>query len=72
MRDLSPRQKEVLDYIVEAIDDTGRSPKIGDIMKACNHAHPSSVAKVLDALERKGCIERTPRRWRGIHVICST
>ncbi|AKI96489.1 transcriptional repressor LexA [Kosmotoga pacifica] len=65
---LTERQKEILEYIENFIKLNGYPPSIRDICRDFNIASPRGVAKHLEALEKKGYIERTGVS-RGIRVI---
>lgn len=69
MLDITERQRDVLDFIFDEIQDRGRAPTIGEIMAACKYRHDSPVLKVLLALEKKRYISRATRRHRGIEVL---
>ncbi|MBO8166211.1 MAG: transcriptional repressor LexA [Thermotogae bacterium] len=65
---LTERQKEILEYIENFIKLNGYPPSIRDICNDFGIASPRGVAKHLEALEKKGYIERTGVS-RGIRVI---
>ena len=64
---LTPRQKEVLDFITANMHLY--SPTIREIAKEFSFRSPQGVIVHLDALERKGWIRRVPNRVRGIEVL---
>lgn len=63
---LSPRQKEMLDYIEEFISKNGYAPAIRDIKGELNISSTSVVAYNLKALKEKGWINREGKVSRGI------
>lgn len=69
MRDLTPRQREVLNYIAAFIDDEQRPPTIRDVQRYFNFASPNGVLCHLEALDRKGWIQRSRGSSRGIRLL---
>jgi repressor LexA len=67
---LTPRQRKVLEVIVENVERRGYPPSMREIGEAVGLTSPSSVAHQLGALERKGYLRRDPNRPRAIEV-CS-
>jgi repressor LexA len=65
---LTERQREILEYIEKFIKLNGYPPSIRDICRDFNISSPRGAAKHLEALEKKGYIERTGVS-RGIRVI---
>lgn len=55
---LTPKQKQVLEYVRQYIQDRGLAPSLRDIMNALALSSPSTVHRHLAELERKGYIER--------------
>lgn len=55
---LTPKQKEVLDYIRRILLEKGYAPAYRDIAKEFKLKSEGSVAQYLDALEEKGYISR--------------
>jgi SOS-response transcriptional repressor LexA len=63
---LTPRQKEVYDYIRYYIQNNQRAPYIREIQEACRiQSHKGVIDKLL-TLERKGYIRRKLNKHRGI------
>lgn len=58
MDDLSPRQREILDFLVATVDQTGVFPSYREIGRALGIGSTNGVSDHLKALERKGYIER--------------
>lgn len=69
---LYPRQKEILDFIKQYIQKIGSSPTLKQIAEAMNLNSLATVSEHLDALEKKGLIERMFGEARGIRVIDDT
>lgn len=63
---LTERQNEILQFILEHMAAQGSPPTIREIGLRFGIASPRGVADHLRALERKGCIERSRRKSRGI------
>jgi len=66
---LSPRQKEVLDFIVEQISQKNYPPSVREIGQALGLRSSSTVHAHLKALERKGYIYRDPAKPRAIEIL---
>jgi repressor LexA len=71
---LTDRQQEVLDFIVKYIEDKGYPPTIRDMQEGLGIGSLRGVTIHLDALHKKGFIERIssrngPRTSRGIRVL---
>lgn len=66
---LTPRQREVLDLLIAAIDSTGVTPSFQEIVDAANLASKSEVSRILAALEQRGWIERQHNRARAIRIL---
>jgi len=66
MRELTTRQKEVLELIQDFIRDTERPPTRAEIADALQFRSVNAAEEHLRALERKGAIELSPGTSRGI------
>jgi repressor LexA len=62
------RQGEVLEFVEEYITAWGYAPSYDDIRKALGLSGRSHVDYYLDALEKDGQIERTPRTPRSLRL----
>ncbi|MFC2030726.1 transcriptional repressor LexA [Chloroflexota bacterium] len=67
-RDLSERQQKILDFIREFIGERSFPPTIREIGQTVGISSTSVVKYNLDALERKGFIERDGEISRGIRL----
>ncbi len=67
-RDLTVRQRKVLDVIRSSVSERGYPPSIREIGDAVGLTSTSSVAHQLRALERKGYLRRDPNRPRAVDV----
>lgn len=66
-KDLTKRQRSILEFIIRCIRDNGCPPTIAEIGEEFGIASTNGVNDHLNALERKGFIERAAKA-RGIHV----
>lgn len=67
MKELTDRQKKVLDFVLTYIDKHGYPPSVRDVARAFRIT-PRGAMINLDALERKGYITRG-RKARSIRVL---
>jgi repressor LexA len=68
MRDLTPRQAEVLNLIRRHLAETGYPPTRADIAAELGFRSPNAAEEHLKALARKGAIEMIPGTSRGIRL----
>lgn len=68
-RPLTDRQKEVLEFISKHVANQGYPPSIREIGKEFGIRSTNGVRGILQALERKGEIRRSPHLSRGIELI---
>jgi len=68
MRELTPRQRQILFLIQRVIHDTGMPPTRAEIAKALKFRSVNASEEHLRALERKGAIELLPGTSRGIRL----
>jgi repressor LexA len=68
MEDLTRRQREVLGFICEFVEENGYPPSHEEIQFEVGLSSKSHVHFYLKALEREGYIERTPNIPRGIRL----
>ncbi len=69
MRDLTPRQQEILQLIRQHIEDTGFPPTRMDICSALGFKSPNAAEEHLKALAKKGVITLTSGASRGIRLM---
>ena len=67
-RDLTQRQRQVLEHIIEHIREEGRPPTIAEIGTRFGITSTNAISDHLIALERKGFIERSNNKARGIYI----
>ena len=65
---LTPRQRAVLAFIRESVDERGYPPSVREIAEAVGLTSPSSVAYQLKALETLGLLRKDPNRPRALVV----
>ena len=74
MIDLSPRQRELLQFLEDRIENSGVFPSYREIGNALGINSTNGVSDHLKALERKGFIERvgTPGLSRSMRIVKGT
>ena len=65
---ISNKQKEILEYIKEAILKQGYPPAVREICEAVHLKSTSSVHSHLETLEKNGYIRRDPTKPRAIEI----
>jgi repressor LexA len=68
MNEITPRQKEVLDFISDYLERHGYPPTLREIAEHLGVNGTLGVMKHLNALERKGFIRKTAGSSRGITI----
>ena len=68
MRELTPRQKEILEMIQEFIGETGMPPTRAEIARQLGFKSANAAEEHLRALQRKGVLELLPGASRGIQL----
>ena len=68
MRELTPRQKQILNLVQKVMVDTGMPPTRAEIAKTLKFRSVNAAEEHLRALERKGVIELLPGTSRGIRL----
>lgn len=63
------RQRQILDFIAQYIQQYGYSPTLQEIAKALGVSSLATVHEHLEAMERKGVIKRFDGSVRGIEVL---
>ena len=66
---ITPRRREILEYIKRYIDVHGHSPTLAEIGSRFGLKSPASVHQILKSLESEGLIHRIPNVSRGIQVV---
>jgi repressor LexA len=68
MRELTPRQSQILDMIQEFINETGMPPTRAEIARELGFRSANAAEEHLRALQRKGVLELVPGASRGIQL----
>lgn len=69
---ITPKQKEILEYIKQNIVKKGYPPAVREICEAVNLKSTSSVHSHLETLEKNGYIRRDPTKPRTIEILDDT
>jgi repressor LexA len=67
--ELSPRQREILEFVNRHVDAHGYPPTVREIGQAVGLTSPSTVHAHLDKLETAGLIRRDRTKPRALEVI---
>lgn len=65
---LTERERDIYNYIVNAIRNEGYSPSVRDICNALNMKSTSTVHTYLERLERKGMIQKETGKSRTLRI----
>jgi repressor LexA len=68
MRELTPRQKQILFLVQKVMHETGMPPTRAEIAKTLKFRSVNAAEEHLRALERKGALELLPGTSRGIRL----
>ena len=68
MRDLTPRQRQILLLVQKTMHESGMPPTRAEIAKTLKFRSVNAAEEHLRALERKGVIELLPGMSRGIRL----
>jgi repressor LexA len=69
MKDLTVKQKTVLNAIKEFIDRNSFPPTCQELKNMLGYSSANSITGYLDLIEKKGYIKRTPNIARSIVVL---
>ena len=69
MRELSDKQRCILNFMHDFLDDKGYSPTVRDILKGCGISSTSVVDYNLRVLEKEGYFQRDREVSRGIRLL---
>jgi repressor LexA len=67
--EITDRQKEILELILETVRDRGYPPSVREIGEAVGLSSPSTVHSHLSALVAAGYLRRDPSKPRAIEVL---
>ncbi len=68
MRELTPRQEEILNLIRERIETTGLPPTRAEIAERFGFSSPNAAEQHLKGLAKKGVLDLVPGTSRGIRL----
>ena len=68
MKDLTPRERSVYEYIKSSLNDNGYAPSVRDIRDALGFKSTSTVHMYLTRLADRGLITRDVGKSRAIHM----
>lgn len=68
-KDLSTKQQQILNFIIQQQAQRGYPPSVREICEAANLSSTSTVHGHLERLERKGLIRRDPTKPRAIEIL---
>ena len=66
---LSPRQREVYEFIADYSRRHGEAPTLGEMLEHCGLQSKGSLRPILTVLEEHGLIRKRPFKSRGIDVV---
>ncbi|MDP1879713.1 MAG: transcriptional repressor LexA [Parachlamydiaceae bacterium] len=71
MKGLTPKQREILDFIQQFVDQHHYSPSYREIMKQFAFSSPGSIYKYIQILIKKGALEAEKYSHRSLSPIFS-
>lgn len=66
---LTVKQRELLLFIHQKIQETGISPSFDEMKEALDLASKSGIHRLITALEERGFLRRLPNRARALEVV---
>lgn len=66
---LTRKQRQCLDILAAHVAEHGHSPTMTEIAGLMQLKSKSNVARILDQLQERGRIRRTPRRACSIEIV---
>ncbi|MCX9147606.1 transcriptional repressor LexA [Erythrobacter sp. WG] len=66
---LTAKQRELIVFIQERLEETGVSPSFEEMKEALDLKSKSGVHRLISALEERGFLRRLPNRARALEVI---
>lgn len=69
MINLTPRQKEIYDFLISHLNDKGYPPSVREIRTAIGLKSTSTVHGHLKRLEKKGLLKRDPTKPRALEIV---
>jgi repressor LexA len=68
MKELTPKQQKLLEYLTDEIRNNGLPPSISEMAKSLKLKSKNAVAKMLNALQEKGYVRKSGKA-RGVEVL---
>lgn len=68
MKELTPKQHKLLEYLIDEIRSSGLPPTVSEMAESLKLKSKNAIAKMLNALEEKGYIKKSGKA-RGIEVM---
>lgn len=68
MRALTPRQREVLEFITRQVRERGLAPSVREVAYSLGLRSPATAQRHIWALVEKGYLRRIPGRMRGLEL----
>lgn len=68
MKELTPKQQKLLEYLTDEIQNNGLPPSISEMAKSLKLKSKNAVAKMLNALQEKGYVRKSGKA-RGVEVL---
>lgn len=65
---ITPKQREILEYIKQEILNRGYPPTVRELCDAVHLKSTSSIHSHLESLEKNGYIRRDPSKPRAIEI----
>jgi repressor LexA len=69
LQKLTGKQKKFYDALQKMVQKNGESPTVAELVRLMKFSSPRAVTQYLEALEKKGLIERQRYERRGIRLI---
>ena len=66
---LYPRERQLLDFIMQFIQRHGFAPTLKEIGEAVGMASPATVHEHIDKLRQKGFIRKLDGTARGLEIV---
>ena len=66
---ITPKQREILEYIKQEILNRGYPPTVRELCDAVHLKSTSSIHSHLESLEKNGYIRRDPSKPRAIEIV---
>ncbi|HVO28993.1 MAG TPA: transcriptional repressor LexA [Candidatus Paceibacterota bacterium] len=66
---LTEKQKQFYESLQRLIEKNGESPTVAELVRLMKFSSPRAVTQYLEALERKGLVERRRYERRGIRLV---